>query len=153
MKEGRRPSRSNSSSSSNEEDSITESLLLPSEKPPPEASTSFPPTSSSTSQPRHEAHFTISIPTRTSVTQSKRSQKSRPKHLKLLLIGFSSLLLFAWSSTEVLTRFTRFGGTPKIQVILMISNGMGKNRSLSLSLYLRRERKRKADSIQGESLV
>ncbi|GAA5977220.1 hypothetical protein JCM5350_003260 [Sporobolomyces pararoseus] len=118
VKEGTRHSRS--SSNDPDEDSMTESLLLPSEKPPPKASTStsFPPTS-------RQSHFTISIPSRTSVTQSKRSPKSRPKHLKFLLIGFSSLLLFAWSSTEVLTRFTRFGGAPKIQVILMISNGMG----------------------------
>ncbi|GAA5948464.1 hypothetical protein JCM3765_004891 [Sporobolomyces pararoseus] len=118
-----RRSRSNSSSSN---ESL---LLLPSEKPPPPPSVPSAPTNAQQQHRRHQGHFTISIPSRSQVFLAKQNpqlgRSRRPKHLKLLLIGLSSLLLFAWSSTEFLTFFTRFNGSPKIQVVLMISNGMG----------------------------
>jgi len=113
--------------------SQTESLLLhnPHSYPPE------PPTESDNekrlSPPPSHSH-SITIPTREAVFLARSRPTPRKPHTKLVLIGIIGLFSFAYVSTQLLALGTRFGGQPKVQVILMISDGMGKlSSSLSLS--------------------
>jgi len=74
----------------------------------------------------------ITIPTRQAVNQARLHPQPRKRHTRLILIGLFGLFGFAYVSTQLLALGTRFGGTPKVQVILMISDGMGTFFYLSL---------------------
>ncbi|GAA5872362.1 hypothetical protein JCM16303_004491 [Sporobolomyces ruberrimus] len=120
--------------------SATESLLPYSPTPashsyPPEPSEKPPerdPDSLSISDADDDAlsppppnSYSITIPSKEAVYLSKQHPPKRKRHTKLVLLGLISLLGFAWGATQFLTMFTRFNGSPKVQVILMISDGMG----------------------------
>jgi len=72
------------------------------------------------------AHVAVQVPTRDQVVHAKQHPRRRPRHLVAVGVGLVSLLTLAWTVTWVLSLGTRFGGQdPKLQVILMISDGMG----------------------------
>ncbi|GAA6055300.1 hypothetical protein JCM3770_004828 [Rhodotorula araucariae] len=71
------------------------------------------------------AHVAVRIPTREQVLLAKRTPRQRPRHWALVAAGLASLLGSAWVITYVLSLGTRFGRQSKMQVILMISDGMG----------------------------
>lgn len=65
----------------------------------------------------------IRIPTRDEVNGVKQNPRRRPRHIKMVLLGLVSLLGTAWLATWVSSFGMSSGG--QIQVILMISDGMG----------------------------
>ncbi|KAG0665215.1 hypothetical protein C6P46_000314 [Rhodotorula mucilaginosa] len=65
----------------------------------------------------------IRIPTRDEVDGVKQNPRRRPRHIKMVLLGLVSLLGTAWLATWVSSLGMSSGGP--IQVILMISDGMG----------------------------
>ncbi|GAA5936605.1 alkaline phosphatase PHO8 [Sporobolomyces koalae] len=67
----------------------------------------------------------ITIPSVHAVNLARTHPKPRPSHSRLVVIGLVGLLAFAYFSTQFLALFTRFNGDPHVQVILMISDGMG----------------------------
>ncbi|GAA6061314.1 hypothetical protein JCM10212_003204, partial [Sporobolomyces blumeae] len=81
--------------------------------------------------------FSIEIPTRTAVLEARRNPKRRARHPKLVVGGLCGLLTFAYLSTQLLALGTRFNGHPKVQVILMISDGMGPASETFARSYLR----------------
>ncbi|GAA5864061.1 hypothetical protein JCM1840_000690 [Sporobolomyces johnsonii] len=113
------------------ESSATESLLGRPSSPAPHASDrhAYPPAPlekplllPGASRPSHSR---ITIPTREAVLAAQLSPKRRPRHLRIIVLGLTGLVGFAWIATQLLSLGTRFGGPPKLQVILMISDGMG----------------------------
>ncbi|GAA5839130.1 hypothetical protein JCM11251_003684 [Rhodosporidiobolus azoricus] len=80
----------------------------------------------STRQPSSSHHYTVRIPTRDDVELARQNPKKRPRHIALVGLGLLALLTFAYGATTLLALGTRFGGKGvKMQVILMISDGMG----------------------------
>ncbi|GAA5897799.1 hypothetical protein JCM6882_000100 [Rhodosporidiobolus microsporus] len=86
-----------------------------------------PPASRSSASARHPpSHFTVRIPTREEVLLARQNPRKRPKPLALIGLGLLALLTFAYGATTLLALGTRFGGKGvRMQVILMISDGMG----------------------------
>ncbi|CEQ41938.1 SPOSA6832_03716, partial [Sporobolomyces salmonicolor] len=79
----------------------------------------------SSSQQQSPSHSRITIPTREAVLAAQLYPKRRPRHPRIIVLGLTGLVGFAWIATQLLSLGTRFGGPPKLQVILMISDGMG----------------------------
>ncbi|KAM0789355.1 hypothetical protein ACM66B_000186 [Microbotryomycetes sp. NB124-2] len=68
----------------------------------------------------------IHVPTRQQIQAALANPRKRPQHPRLVALGAIALVVFAWLATTVLSLGTRFGRTgPRVQVILMISDGMG----------------------------
>ncbi|GAA5987974.1 hypothetical protein JCM10908_007295 [Rhodotorula pacifica] len=65
----------------------------------------------------------IRIPTRQDVDGVKQNPRKRPRHARMVLLGLAGLLGTAWLATWVSSFGISAGG--QIQVILMISDGMG----------------------------
>ncbi|GAA5987469.1 hypothetical protein JCM11641_003839 [Rhodosporidiobolus odoratus] len=83
-------------------------------------------TSSSRQQPPHHHHTALHIPTAEEVLFVRQHPRRRPRHWTFVLLGLLGLLTIAYAGTTLLSLATRFGGQgPKIQIILMISDGMG----------------------------
>ncbi|KAK4048214.1 vacuolar alkaline phosphatase [Microbotryomycetes sp. JL201] len=76
---------------------------------------------------QRSAHATvIHVPTRQEIQNALAHPRRRPQHPRFVALGAVALLGFAWLATTVLSLGTRFGRTgPRIQVILMVSDGMG----------------------------
>ncbi|BGP25216.1 vacuolar alkaline phosphatase [Rhodotorula toruloides] len=75
--------------------------------------------------PHRQDHLVVRIPTRQEVLDARTRPKQRPRRLGTVIPGLLALLGFAFLSTWVLSLGTRFGDQHRIQVILMISDGMG----------------------------
>ncbi|GAA6043897.1 hypothetical protein JCM8097_004295 [Rhodosporidiobolus ruineniae] len=73
------------------------------------------------------AHTALRIPTADDVLNARLNPRQRrPRHGWLVLLGVLALLTIAWGGTTLLSLGTRFGsGGVRIQVVLMISDGMG----------------------------
>ncbi|GJN91046.1 hypothetical protein Rhopal_004061-T1 [Rhodotorula paludigena] len=71
------------------------------------------------------AHVAVRIPTSTEVANARLQPRARPKHWRVVAGGLVLLLGAAYFVTWLLSLGTRFGGQPRMQVILMISDGMG----------------------------
>lgn len=65
----------------------------------------------------------IRVPTKEDVDGIKQNPRSRPRHVKTVLLGLVCLLGTAWLATWVSSLGISSGG--QIQVVLMISDGMG----------------------------
>lgn len=111
--------------------SASQEDLLVHSYPPPAAPDSSLSSSDEKQQPESERYYSIAIPTREAVSSARRRPAKRERHPKLILAGLASLLAFAYFATQFLAMFTRFNGKPKVQVILMISDGMGEIRHAS----------------------
>ncbi|BGP40685.1 vacuolar alkaline phosphatase [Rhodotorula kratochvilovae] len=81
--------------------------------------------SSRNNRPPAAAHVAVRIPTREQVLLAKRAPRERPRHWTFVAVGLAALLAAAWTLTYLLSLGSRFGGQPRMQVILMISDGMG----------------------------
>lgn len=93
----------------------------------PEAALLGPPNPSEQKRPP------IQIPTRDQVEEIKRNPRKRPRHACLVSCGLVGLLGIAWLTTWLMSLGVSVGG--QIQVILMISDGMGKRLAGPSSCY------------------
>ncbi|GAA5912234.1 alkaline phosphatase [Sporobolomyces salmoneus] len=118
-------------------DSAASSLLLHSYPPDPSSERGVPSSSSPSPDAPRPSHYTISIPSRAAVSLARSQPAKRPRHPKLVIGGLFSLFGFAYVATQVLALFTRFNGQPKVQVVLMISDGMGPASETFARTYLR----------------
>ncbi|GAA5899078.1 hypothetical protein JCM8208_002998 [Rhodotorula glutinis] len=125
--------------------SDTESLLGRAHSPHPHPAHRYPPTSAEPpsddhdpdtagekgdhhvrGRPRPPSHVAVQIPTRDQVLEVQRHPRQRPRYLPQVAAGLLALLAGGWTLTYLASLSTRFGGqAPKLQVILMISDGMG----------------------------
>ncbi|KAK4057298.1 vacuolar alkaline phosphatase [Microbotryomycetes sp. JL221] len=80
-------------------------------------------------QQQQQQHSIIHVPTRQEIERALSDptrRSKRPTHVGMVVVGIVSLFVIAWLTTTLLSLGTRFGRTgPRIQVILMISDGMG----------------------------
>ncbi|GAA5851701.1 hypothetical protein JCM8547_001179 [Rhodosporidiobolus lusitaniae] len=90
----------------------------------PPSSPTHPTAPSSSHNPAR--HYTVRIPTRDEVEHVRLNPRVRKKHPRLVVLGLLGLLVLAYGATTLLSLGTRFGGGKvRMQVILMISDGMG----------------------------
>ncbi|GAA6006938.1 hypothetical protein JCM11491_001447 [Sporobolomyces phaffii] len=144
------------------QESATESLLRrsPPPLPPPSAPAqhSYPPGSEDEkplSDPTPSPHsHAITIPSRSAVLHARTHPLPRKRHPKLVAGGLIALLVFAYVATQFLALFTRFNGQPpKVQVILMISDGMGPASETFARTYLRYLHDTNSTTLEGRSIL
>ncbi|KAI5479351.1 hypothetical protein MNV49_003685 [Pseudohyphozyma bogoriensis] len=123
--------------------SQTESLLGRANSPPPNSHTNdVPYQDSADDTEKDDVHYppakrrahaggtAIHIPTRAEVEAglllSKTKKRPGAEYRNTVIVGLVLMLIGAWGISQLLALGTRFGhGGPKINVILMVSDGMG----------------------------
>ncbi|GAA6018024.1 hypothetical protein JCM10207_002744 [Rhodosporidiobolus poonsookiae] len=96
------------------------------EKAPLGGSTSSAVPSSHPRASKQPHHIAVRIPTTEEVLAVGRNPRPRPRHTRLVVLGLLVLLTLAYATTVLFSLGTRWGGgAPRMQVVLMISDGMG----------------------------